>query len=157
MKQRAFTLMELMIVIVIIGILSAVGMIMFGGQSEKAKIAVSKANHKQVVKFIYVSITSCQQGETTVMSGNLTCSGRTRQSVMEATVKALSDLKNPFVTTATGDVVVQSGWCKYATNGGQVGYVWVNGRNSMDHITVCTCTKIPCNGSNVSENKIYND
>ena len=37
--KRAFTLMELMIVIVIIGILSAVGMVMFGGQAEKAKIA----------------------------------------------------------------------------------------------------------------------
>ena len=149
--------MELMIVIVIIGILAAGRLIIFGEKGEKAKIAVTKANHKQVVKFIYVSITSCQQGETTVMSGNLTCSGRTRQSVMDATVKALSDFKNPFVTTATGDVVVQSGWCKYATNGGQVGYVWVNGRDSMDHVTVCTCTKIPCNGSNVSENKIYLD
>ena len=102
-------------------------------------------------------ITKCELGEAKVMDGNLTCSGRTRQSVMDATVKALSDFKNPFVTTATGDVVVQSGWCKYATNGGQVGYVWVNGRDNMDHVTVCTCTKIPCNGSNVLENKIYND
>ena len=42
MKQKGFTLMELMIVIVIIGILSAVGMVMFGGQAEKAKIAVAK-------------------------------------------------------------------------------------------------------------------
>ena len=157
MKQRAFTLMELMIVIVIIGILSAVGMVMFGGQAEKAKIAASKANHKSVIKYITYEVMQCNMGETTVMEGNLTCSGRTRQSVMDATVKALSDLKNPFVTTATGDVVVQSGWCKYATNGGQVGYVWVNGRDSMDHVTVCTCTKIPCNGSNVSEKKIYFD
>ena len=69
----------------------------------------------------------------------------------------LDTWKNPFVTTATGDVVLQSGWCKYATNGGQVGYVWGNGRDNMDHVTVCTCTKIPCNGSNVSENKIYLD
>ena len=157
MKQRAFTLMELMIVIVIIGILSAVGMVMFGGQAEKAKIAAAKSNHKSVVKFITYELMQCNMGETTVMSGNLTCSGRTRQSVMDATVKALSDFKNPFVTTATGDGVVQSGWCKYATNGGQVGYVWVNGRDSMDHVTVCTCTKIPCNGSNVSEKKIYLD
>ena len=157
MNHRAFTLMELMIVIVIIGILSAVGMVMFGGQAEKAKIAAAKSNHKSVVKFITYELMQCNMGETTVMSGNLTCSGRTRQSVMDATVKALSDFKNPFVTTATGDVVVQSGWCKYATNGGQVGYVWVNGRDSMDHVTVCTCTKIPCNGSNVSENKIYLD
>ena len=149
--------MELMIVIVIIGILAAGSLVIFGDKGEKAKIAVAKTNHKSVVKFITYELMQCNMGETTVMSGNLTCSGRTRQSVMDATVKALSDLKNPFVTTATGDVVVQSGWCKYATNGGQVGYVWVNGRDNMDHVTVCTCTKIPCNGSNVSENKIYLD
>ena len=64
--------MELMIVIVIIGILSAVGMVMFGGQSEKAKIAASKANHKQVVKFIYVSITSCQLGDQLILKQNTT-------------------------------------------------------------------------------------
>ena len=72
MSQRAFTLMELMIVIVIIGILSAVGMVMFGGQAEKAKIAASKANHKQVVKFIYVSVTSCQLGNQLILKQNPT-------------------------------------------------------------------------------------
>ena len=41
--KQAFTLMELMIVIVIIGILAAVGMVMFGGQSEKAKKNVAEA------------------------------------------------------------------------------------------------------------------
>jgi len=72
MTHRAFTLMELMIVIVIIGILSAIGMVMFGGQAEKAKIAASKANHKQVVKFIYVSITSCQLGDQLILKHNPT-------------------------------------------------------------------------------------
>ena len=64
MKQNAFTLMELMIVIVIIGILSAVGMVMFGGQAEKAKIAVAKSNHKTLVKFIKIGATKCELGET---------------------------------------------------------------------------------------------
>ena len=39
MKQKAFTWKELRIVVVIIGILSAVGMFIVGGQSERAKIA----------------------------------------------------------------------------------------------------------------------
>ena len=57
--------MELMIVIVIIGILSAVGMVMFGGQSEKAKIAASKANLKTISKWLAVESTnvcSAKQG-----------------------------------------------------------------------------------------------
>ena len=64
--------MELMIVIVIIGILSAVGMVMFGGQAEKAKIAATKSNHKQVVKLIYVSITGCQLGNQFILKQNPT-------------------------------------------------------------------------------------
>ena len=64
MKQKAFTLMELMIVIVIIGILSTVGMVMFGGQSEKAKIAVMKTHHDNVVKTITFEMFKCTLGET---------------------------------------------------------------------------------------------
>ena len=62
--------MELMIVIVIIGILSAVGMVMFGGQSEKAKIAASKANHKQVVKFIAIEMQKCNFQDTIQLNYN---------------------------------------------------------------------------------------
>ena len=62
--KKAFTLMELMIVIVIIGILSTVGMVMFGGQSEKAKIAVMKTHHDNVVKTITFEMFKCTLGET---------------------------------------------------------------------------------------------
>ena len=62
MKQKAFTLMELMIVIVIIGILSTVGMVMFGGQSEKAKIALVKSNHKQISIYIATQMMECPLG-----------------------------------------------------------------------------------------------
>jgi len=59
MKQKAFTLMELMIVIVIIGILSTVGMVMFGGQAEKAKIAATKMNCKKINKILITEIFAC--------------------------------------------------------------------------------------------------
>ena len=52
--------MELMIVLVIIGILSAVGMVMFGGQAEKAKIAATKLNYKNVVSYVSMVIMECQ-------------------------------------------------------------------------------------------------
>ena len=72
MIQKGFSLMELMIVIVIIGILAAGSLVIFGDKTEKAKIAVSKANHQQVVKFIYVSITSCQLGDQLILKHNPT-------------------------------------------------------------------------------------
>ena len=80
MNQRAFTLMELMIVIVIIGILSAVGMVMFGGQAEKAKIAVTKANFKNIEKKLLISITACMSGIEVTFGPFCTtgCSPKTR-------------------------------------------------------------------------------
>ena len=60
MKKNAFTLMELMIVIVIIGILSAVGMVMFGGLADKAKRNGTIANHNNLKKWIQLQIIKCQ-------------------------------------------------------------------------------------------------
>ena len=160
MKQRAFTLMELMIVIVIIGILSAVGMVMFGGQAEKAKIAAAKSNHKSVVKFITYELMQCNMGETTVMSGNLTCSGRTRQSVMDATVKALSDFKNPYgemdqnLPAATRMNAVTDGGSYSSDNG--VGYVRLQNQ-SAKVLRIGTCYAIPCYASKTNYNYLETD
>ena len=97
MKQRAFTLMELMIVIVIIGILSAIGMVMFGGQAEKARVNVTKANLAIIKKYIKTELMKCELGETIVMDGNLNCGHIiSANSIMLASVKALVDYKNPY-------------------------------------------------------------
>ena len=97
MNHRAFTLMELMIVIVIIGILSAVGMVMFGGQAEKAKIAATKSIQKQVTTYITIEMMNCSMGDTTTMGGSLTCSGRTAASVVSAAVTSqANEHQNPY-------------------------------------------------------------
>ena len=70
MKQRAFTLMELMIVIVIIGILSAVGMVMFGGQSEKAKRVATISNHNNLAKLMQFNIMKGLMGEDVYLKSN---------------------------------------------------------------------------------------
>ena len=76
--KKAFTLMGLMIVIVIIGILSTVGMVMFGGQSEKAKIAVMKTHHDNVVKTITFEMFKCTLGETYFFVGTTKYGGNYR-------------------------------------------------------------------------------
>ena len=96
MKTKAFTLIELLVVVAIIGILAAVGVVAYNGYTSAAKASAAKSNHKNVIKYMTAEITKCELGEETVMDGNLTCSGRTRQSVIDATVKALSDIKNPY-------------------------------------------------------------
>ena len=52
MKQKAFTLMELMIVIVIIGILAAVGMVYFSKSITAAQTAAIKSQNDEIYNFI---------------------------------------------------------------------------------------------------------
>ena len=96
-KRRAFTLMELMIVIVIIGILSTVGMVMFGGQAEKAKIAATKAIHVQTVKYIAYEIQRCNLGYLKFMNGTQDCPA-TAKKASNGAIATLND-KNPYYPT----------------------------------------------------------
>ena len=100
MKQKGFTLIELLVVVAIIGILAAVGVVAYNGYTKSAKAGVAKANHKMVIKFITNEIARCEI-EDTVMNGNLTCSGRSHQKVIDAIVKSFgkgsqSHFKNPY-------------------------------------------------------------
>ena len=139
--KRAFTLMELMIVIVIIGILATVGMVMFGGQAEKAKIASTKSIHKQVTTYITVEMMNCSMGDEKTMGGSLTCSGRTPASVVAATVTAQAgEHENPY---QVGTAAVTSGGANTAT--GDAGFIRlsVSGQN----IIAKSCHTQPCSAA----------
>ena len=68
MNHRAFTLIELLVVVAIIGILAAVGVNTFSGFQEKAKIAVIKSRHAEVVKFINLELTTVAYGMAEIIS-----------------------------------------------------------------------------------------
>ena len=139
--------MELMIVIVIIGILSAVGMVMFGGQAEKAKIASTKSIHKQVVTYITVEMMNCSMGDEKTMGGSLTCSGRTPASVVAAAVTAQSgEHDNPY---SIDKVAVTSGGANTAT--GDAGFIRlsVSGQN----IIAKSCHTAPCSAAGERDEK----
>ena len=131
--------MELMIVIVIIGILATVGMVMFGGQAEKAKIAATKANHKLVKKYIIIEVTKCELGETTVMNGKLTCSGRTASDVISAAISELSNFKNSHSTTNNA--------VRNASSKDDIDVGFVNLNLDRTFIAMITCFKTPCSNS----------
>ena len=139
--------MELMIVIVIIGILATVGMVMFGGQADKAKIASTKSIHKQVVTYITVEMMNCSMGDEKTMGGSLTCSGRTPTSVVAAAVTAQAgEQKNPY---QPDKAAVTSGGANTAT--GDAGFIRlsVSGQN----IIAKSCHTQPCSAADERNEK----
>jgi type IV pilus assembly protein PilA len=57
--KKAFTLIELLIVVAIIGILAGVGIPMYNGYMAKAKINTSEVNHKQIANLISRTFLEC--------------------------------------------------------------------------------------------------
>ena len=76
MKKKAFTLIELLIVVAIIGILAGVGIPMYNGYMATAKVQSSATNHANVKSFVAATLTKCSTGSTYVMLGtsNRQCS-----------------------------------------------------------------------------------
>ena len=75
-KKKAFTLIELLIVVAIIGILAGVGVPMYNGYMATAKVKSAETNHSNVKSFIAATLTKCSTGVTTVKLGstNRACS-----------------------------------------------------------------------------------
>jgi len=69
-KKKAFTLIELLIVVAIIGILAGVGVPMYNGYMATAKIKSSETNHANTKSFIAATLTKCASGSKTVTMGS---------------------------------------------------------------------------------------
>jgi len=69
-KKKAFTLIELLIVVAIIGILAGVGVPMYNGYMATAKVNSASTNHANVKSFVSATLTKCSAGSQYVMLGS---------------------------------------------------------------------------------------
>ncbi len=128
--------------------LAAVGVVAYNGYTSAAKVSATKTINTQTVKYISAELQKCNLGETTAMSGSLTCSGKTGATTVTASVTALADFKNPY---STSNAAVTSGGASTADT--DVGYVRLNA--SGNTITITTCYTTACSTTtNVATNTV---
>jgi len=121
-KKKAFTLIELLIVVAIIGILAGVGVPMYNGYMTTAKVQSSATNHANVKSFVAATLTKCSAGSTTVMLGSTSraCnqSANAWSSYFRTYFNAIN--KNPwggaYVTTTSSTPILGGTLISYAGN-----------------------------------------
>ena len=110
-KKKAFTLIELLIVVAIIGILAGVGIPMYNGYMATAKVQSSSTNHANVKSFVAATLTKCSTGSqyVTLGSTNRYCNQNANNWASYFRTYFNSINKNPYggsyvTTTSSGPI-----------------------------------------------------
>jgi type IV pilus assembly protein PilA len=107
-KKKAFTLIELLIVVAIIGILAGVGIPMYNGYMANAKVESSNTNHSNNKSFIAATLTRCSSGSAKVSINN-TDADCTEDKLKPAFIAYFKDInKNPYDATDATDATEAS-------------------------------------------------
>ena len=109
MNRKAFTLIEFLVVVAIIGILAAVGVVVYNGYTKSAKRNATLGQHEKAVKFIQNNLGLCDVRGGGTLKLSSTRSINCNMSANKSSVKSLNNIlighfldlgwKNPYGET----------------------------------------------------------
>ena len=88
--KKAFSLIEILVVVAILSILSSIGIFVYTGLIESAEERSVKSNCASVKKYIENELSLCAIGKKTVMSGKLNCERYIADDVAVACMDSLA-------------------------------------------------------------------
>lgn len=99
LRFSGFTLLELLIVVAIMGIITAIGVRQFQGYQAQTKINVSKTNHKTAASLLLGSYSGCSAGIGSVTLGTATVPCTNTAAQFASAIKTYFDavgMENPY-------------------------------------------------------------
>jgi len=124
-KRKAFTLIELLIVVAIIGILAGVGVPMYNGYMASAKIESAKTNHSNIKTFVAATLTKCSTsgGAIQIGSSSRKCSDTAAQWAPYFRTYFDGINKNPFDSSVVSTIAgaPAKGQTQIYEKGGNIG------------------------------------
>ena len=141
MKNKAFTLVELLVVVALIGILAAIVISTYRGNSFAAGASITKKNHQQIVHLLKTVLTQCDvmgvegQIEISKLIGNINNNDTIFCNINKTNASGLvsslarnlnnSGFKNPYNSSqeAYSSDMERVGQTLYGTRGGSYTFI----------------------------------
>ena len=97
-KQKAFTLIEILVVVAIIGTLSAVGVVAYNGYTKSAKAKTAELNYTNINKALMFEFMKCELDSSSTVFNNHKCSNSNSPSINTISSFISNNLKmsNPY-------------------------------------------------------------